>query len=99
MNTTNLVQRVLDLTLEMEHAALMSDWSGAARLARVRNPLLMSIGLPQPPEARAAIERIRAITVAVNQEAAVARTELTEQYRATMGQASAAQAYLSAARF
>lgn len=99
MNTPNLLQRVLALTLEMEHAAQMSDWQGAARVARERNPLLMSIGAPQSPEARAVVERIRAITVVINQEAEAAHTELAAEYRAAMSQASGANAYQRGAGF
>lgn len=66
MNTPNLLKRVLDLTLQMEHAAQLDDWEGAARIARERNPLLMSIGAPGSDEAKAAIERIRALTIATD---------------------------------
>jgi len=99
MNTPNLLQRVLDLTLQMEHAARMSDWQSAARVARERNPLLMSLGAPRTPEARAAIERIRAITVAINRDADAARNELTAEYRAAMSRASGASAYQRGAGF
>jgi flagellar protein FliT len=99
MNTPDLIQRVLDLTLKMEHAAQMDDWPGAARLARERNPLLMSIGKPRSPEERGSIERIQVLTVAINRQAEAARTELTAEYRATMNQASGAVAYQRGAGF
>lgn len=99
MNTPNLLQRTLDLTLAMEHAARLSDWPRAARLARERNPLLMSLELPQSAEGRATMERIRALTLAINREAETAQNELTAEYRAAMNQASGASAYQRGARF
>lgn len=99
MNTPNLLKRVLDLTLQMEHAAQLDDWEGAARIARERNPLLMSIGAPGSDEAKAAIERIRALTIAINQQAEAAQTELAAEYRSTITKASGAAAYQRGVRF
>ena len=93
MNAPDLLRRVLDLTQQMEHAVQLDDWESAARLARERNPLLMSLGAPRTNEARAAVERIRAATVAINQQAQAAQHELTAEYRATMSKASSAAAY------
>ncbi|RQH06065.1 flagellar protein FliT [Paraburkholderia dinghuensis] len=99
MNKPDLLRRVLDLTLQMEHAAQMDDWQSAARLTRERNPLLMSLGRPKSPEALAAIERIRNVTVAVNQRAETACSELSAEYRAAMSKTSGVAAYQRGAGF
>ncbi|MFC5429145.1 flagellar protein FliT [Paraburkholderia denitrificans] len=97
MNAPELLKRVLDLTLQMEHAAQMDDWECAVRLARERNPLLMSLSEPKSPEVRAAIERIQTLTIAINQRAETARSELSSEFRAAMSNASGAAAYQRAA--
>lgn len=42
MNQTELIERLLSMTREIEQAASLADWPEAARLTEMRSPLLMA---------------------------------------------------------
>jgi flagellar protein FliT len=93
MNQTQLVQRIYELTLEIDHAVSLADWQEAARLAAVRSPLLMSISAQQEPAALALIRRIQAIDNARMEEMRVTRNELEAEYAVAMERTRAASQY------
>ncbi|PLZ01905.1 flagellar protein FliT [Burkholderia sp. WAC0059] len=92
-----LVEQVLELTLAMEHATHMQDWRGAARLARKRSPLLMSLSRNQTPASLEHIERIRTVTGTIAKEAEVAMAGLSAEFQAAKARSSAALKYLRGA--
>ncbi|MGY6205219.1 hypothetical protein [Paraburkholderia strydomiana] len=47
MEQSALIEKVLALTGEIEHAAALADWPEAARLAELRSPLIMSLDAQQ----------------------------------------------------
>jgi flagellar protein FliT len=92
-NQKELVERVFALTREIDEAAELSDWRRAARLTEERSPLLHAITAQQEPAALALIRQIQDRDAARLHEAAVARTELTAEYRAAIGGVKAATQY------
>jgi flagellar protein FliT len=97
MEQTRLVEQVLALTEEIDHAARIADWQRAAYLAEQRSPLLMSVGAEQSPEALALIRRIQAMDSVTLREAATAQVELASEYRTAMERTNAASSYNSMA--
>jgi hypothetical protein len=97
MEQTRLVEQVLALTEEIDHAARLADWQLAARLAEQRSPLLMSVGPDQSSEALALIRRIQAMDALTLGEAATAQAELAGEYRVAMERTHAASSYNSMA--
>jgi flagellar protein FliT len=98
MDQTSLVERVLGLTLDIEHAAHMADWTEAARLSAQRSPLLKSLTAAQTPQALATVRRIQALDAAVLAQARQAQQELHGEYQAAMTRVKAAGAYQAGAR-
>jgi flagellar protein FliT len=97
MEQTRLVEQVLALTEEIDHAARIADWQRAAHLAEQRSPLLMSVGAEQSPEALTLIRRIQAMDSVTLHEAATAQAELASEYRTAMERTNAASSYNSMA--
>lgn len=94
-----LIQRVLELTEAISQAGQLADWQLAARLAEERSPLVHSIEAQQDPAALALIRRIQAIDSALMDTARVTEAELTKEFHAAIGRASAAQQYNRVAMF
>jgi hypothetical protein len=97
MDQARLVEQVLALTEEIDHAARIADWQLAARLAEQRSPLLMAVGPHQSSEALALIRRIQAMDDVTLREAATAQAELATEYRTAMERTNAAHSYNSVA--
>ncbi|MGF6769737.1 flagellar protein FliT [Paraburkholderia sp. GAS199] len=98
MNQTELVERVLAITREIEQAAGLADWPEAARLTEARSPLLMSLSADQEPAALDMIRRIQAIDAALLADAEVTQTELQVEFEAAIGRTKAAGEYQRIAR-
>ncbi|MGF6569893.1 protein FliT [Paraburkholderia fungorum] len=96
-NQTRLVEQVLALTEEIDHAARIADWQRAALLSEQRSPLLMSFAPEQSPEALALIRRIQALDDVTLREARTAQSELANEYRTAMDRTRAANSYNSVA--
>jgi flagellar protein FliT len=99
MSQSQLVERVYAMTLEIEHAAQLSDWRRAASLSDERSPLLHSITALQEPASLELIARIRALDAARIDAARVAQTELTQEYQAAVANMKAARQYQTMARY
>lgn len=97
MDQTRLVEHVLALTEQIEHAARIADWQRAALLSGQRSPLLMSIEPEQSPEALALIRRIQAMDTLTVREATTAQSELASEFRSAMDRTTAANSYNSVA--
>jgi flagellar protein FliT len=94
-----LVDRILAMTLAIEHAVALADWTEAARLTEQRSPLFVRLTREQDGLSMEKISRIRAIDAKNSVDATVARTELQTEYSASMHKAQAASKYHQAARF
>ena len=93
MDQTGLLTRVWELTQAIEHAATMSDWSNAARLAEERSPLLMSLSASQTCDAMATIRRIQAVDAAIMADAKTTRRELHAEFQVALRGTEAAGQY------
>lgn len=98
MNQTELIERLLSMTREIEQAASLADWPEAARLTEVRSPLLMSLSADQEPAALEMIRRIQAIDEALLADAETTQNELHVEFEAAMGRTKAAGEYQRMAR-
>lgn len=98
MNQTELIERLLSMTREIEQAASLADWPEAARLTEVRSPLLMSLSADQEPAALEMIRRIQAIDEALLADAQTTQNELHVEFEAAMGRTKAAGEYQRIAR-
>lgn len=98
MNQTELIEGLLSMTREIEHAASLADWPEAARLTEERSPLLMSLSADQEPAALEMIRRIQAIDEALLADAETTQNELHIEFEAAMGRTKAAGEYQRIAR-
>ncbi len=98
VNQTELVERVLSVTREIEQAASLADWPEAARLTELRSPLLMSLTADQEPAALDMIRQILAIDMALLADAATTQSELHIEFEAAIGRTKAAGEYQRMAR-
>lgn len=98
VNQTELVERVLAITREIEQAASLADWPEAARLTEARSPLLMSLTADQEPAALEMIRQIRATDAALLADAGTTQTELHTEFEAAIGRTKAAGEYQRVAR-
>ena len=98
MNQTELVERLLSITREIEQAASLADWPEAARLTEARSPLLMSLVAEQEPAALEKIRQIQAIDAALLANAEITQKELHIEFEAAMGRTRAAGEYQRMAR-
>ncbi|HEX7909815.1 MAG TPA: flagellar protein FliT [Paraburkholderia sp.] len=98
MTQTELVERVLSMTRDIEQAASLADWPEAARLTEARSPLLMSLTADQEPAALDLIRQIQAADAALLADAVTTQTELHIEFEAAIGRTKAAGEYQRMAR-
>ncbi|CAH2900028.1 MAG: Adenosylhomocysteinase (EC [uncultured Paraburkholderia sp.] len=98
MEQSALIEKVLALTGEIEHAAALADWPEAARLAELRSPLIMSLDAQQVQGSLDVIRSIVARNDAIFADAQTTQVELQAEYTAAMRRASAANQYQKAAQ-
>jgi flagellar protein FliT len=98
MNQTSSVERLLSMTEEIGHAALLADWPVAARLTEARSALLMGLSAQQESASLEMIRQIQTIDAAILADAKTAQVELEMEYGKAIGRTTAAQEYLRTAR-
>lgn len=98
MNQTELIERLLSMTREIEQAASLADWPEAARLTEARSPLLMSLSADQEPAALEMVRRIQEIDEALLADAETTQNELHIEFEAAIGRTKAAGEYQRIAR-
>lgn len=98
MEQSALIEKVLALTGEIEHAAALADWPEAARLAELRSPLIMSLDAQQVQGSLDVIRSIVARNDAIVADAQTTQVELQAEYMAAMRRVSAANQYQKAAQ-
>lgn len=99
MEQNSLIDRLLELTLAIQHAAALADWQQAARLTEERTPLFMQLTPEQDDTAMEVINRIQAIDAAIAADAKTTQTELQSEYSSAMSKIQAASKYHQAAKF
>ncbi|MGA7814981.1 flagellar protein FliT [Caballeronia sp.] len=99
MDQNTLIEQLLAMTLDIEHAAAMANWQEAARLTEVRSPLFAHLTKEQDAVSMKKIDRIRAIDAAVAANAKTTQVELQVEYNDAMRKAQGASKYLQGARF
>ena len=98
MNQISSVERLLSMTLAIEHAASLADWPEAARLTEERSALLMTLSAQQDPVTLEMIRKIQAIDAAILANAKTTQVELEIEFGNAIGRTKAAQQYLRTAR-
>lgn len=98
MQQSALIEKVLALTEDIEHAAALADWPEAARLAEIRSPLIMSLSATDVQASADAIRSIIARNAAIFADAQTTQVELEAEYTAAMRRVSAANQYQKAAQ-
>ncbi|XUW88389.1 flagellar protein FliT [Burkholderia sp. M6-3] len=98
MEQSALIEKVLALTGEIEHAAALADWPEAARLAELRSPLIMSLDAQRVQGSLDVIRSIVARNDAIIADAQTTQVELQAEYTAAMRRVSAANQYQKAAQ-
>ncbi|AXF15865.1 flagellar protein FliT [Paraburkholderia caledonica] len=98
MEQSALIEKVLALTGEIEHAAALADWPEAARLAELRSPLIMSLDAQQVQGSLDVIRSIVARNDAIVADAQTTQVELQAEYTAAMRRVSVANQYQKAAQ-
>ena len=99
MEQNSLIDRLLELTLAIQHAAAMADWQEAARLTEERTPLFMELTPEQDATAMEVINRIQAIDSAIAADAKTTQSELQVEYSSAMKKIQATSKYHQAAKF
>jgi flagellar protein FliT len=99
MEQNSLVDRLLELTLAIQHAAAMADWREAARLTEERTPLFMELTPEQDATAMEVINQIQAIDVAIAADAKTTQSELQIEFSSAMKKVQAASKYHQVAKF
>ncbi|SDD24246.1 flagellar protein FliT [Paraburkholderia lycopersici] len=92
------IERIWQITKDLELAVAVGDWQRAAQLADERSPLLTAITAPQPPQVMARLQAIREIDNRIVEAAQASRQALTGEYQANMRASRNAGQYLSVAR-
>ncbi len=98
MDQSVVIQKVLALTGEIEHAAALADWPQAARLAETRSSFVMSLRAPQSPAALKAIREIMTRDAAILSDAHTTQTDMQAELAQAMGRANSVSQYHSVAR-
>lgn len=91
MEQSALIEKVLALTSEIEHAAALADWPEAARLAEIRSPMIMSLDAQQVQGSLDAIRSIVERNDAIFADAHITQSELHIEFKATIGRTKAAE--------
>lgn len=98
MEQAVLVEKIVALTGEIEHATAIGDWIEAARLAEIRSPLLMSLSGQQTPAALDAIRSVMTRDSAIVADAQHSQSELQSEFNEAMRRSKAVGLYHQTAR-
>ncbi|MGF6808722.1 flagellar protein FliT [Paraburkholderia sp. Clong3] len=93
------IERIWQITKDLELAVAVGEWERAAQLADERSPLLTALGAPQPQEVIVRLKEIHEIDSRIVEAAHVAQQELGAEYQANMQASRNAGQYLNMARY
>ena len=84
MQSTTSIERIWQITKQIEQAMAVGDYQEAARLAGERSPLVMSLSAQQSPEALETLKAVIEIDSRVFANAQLAQRDLTAEYTEVM---------------
>ncbi|HEY4802726.1 MAG TPA: flagellar protein FliT [Paraburkholderia sp.] len=99
MENTAPIDRIWQITKDIEQAAAVGDWEKAAGLANERSPLLMSLSAKQTGAALDVLKQVHAIDARVAIEAQSAQSALSAEYQTAMQATRNVNLYQRVAQF
>ncbi|WP_322031653.1 flagellar protein FliT [Paraburkholderia sp. J76] len=93
------IDRIWQITKDIEQAAATGEWETAAVLASERSPLLMSLPAKQTGAALDVLRQIHAIDARIATAAASAQSALSAEYRCAMQATRNVNQYQRVAQF
>ncbi|MCP3717973.1 flagellar protein FliT [Paraburkholderia sp. CNPSo 3281] len=93
------IDRIWQITKDIEQAAAVGEWEKAAELANQRSPLLMSLSAKQTDAALDMLKRVHAIDTRIAAEARSAQTALSAEFRSAMQATRNVNQYQRVAQF
>ncbi|QGZ55923.1 flagellar protein FliT [Paraburkholderia acidiphila] len=93
------IDRIWQITKDIEQAAAVGDWEKAAELANERSPLLMSLSAQQAGAALDVLKQVHAIDTRIATEAESAQSALSAEYRCAMQATRNVNQYQRVAQF
>lgn len=93
------IDRIWQITKDIEQAAATGEWEKAAELANERSPLLMSLPAQQTGAALDVLRQIHAIDTRIAAEAESAQSALSAEYRSAMQATRNVNQYQRVAQF
>lgn len=93
------IDRIWQITKDIEQAAAVGEWEKAAELANERSPLLMSLSAKQTGAALDVLKQVRAIDARVAAAAESAQSTLSAEYRSAIQATRNVNQYQRVAQF
>ena len=93
------IDRIWQITKDIEQAAAVGEWEKAAELANERSPLLMSLSAKQTGAALDVLKQVHAIDARVAAVAESAQNTLSAEYRSAMQATRNVNLYQRVAQF
>ena len=93
------IDRIWQITKDIEQAAAVGEWEKAAVLANERSPLLMSLSAKQTGAALEVLKQVHAIDTRIAAEAESAQSTLSAEYRSAMQATRNVNQYQRVAQF
>jgi hypothetical protein len=93
------IDRIWQITKDIEQAAAVGEWEKAAELANERSPLLMSLSAKQTGAALEVLKQVHAIDARIAAVAMSAQSTLSAEYRSAMQATRNANLYQRVAQF
>ena len=99
MENTAPIDRIWQITKDIEQAAAVGEWEKAAELANERSPLLMSLSAKQTGAALEVLKQVHAIDARIAAVAMSAQSTLSAEYRSAMQATRNVNLYQRVAQF
>ncbi|HKR39343.1 flagellar protein FliT [Paraburkholderia sp. EG287A] len=93
------IDRIWQITKDIEQAAAVGEWEKAAALANERSPLLMSLSAKQTDAALDVLKQVHAIDARIAATAGSAQSALSAEYRSAMQATRNVNQYQRVAQF
>ncbi|MEM5425108.1 MULTISPECIES: flagellar protein FliT [Paraburkholderia] len=93
------IDRIWQITKDIEQAAAVGEWEKAAELANERSPLLMSLSAKQTGAALEVLKQVHAVDTLVAAAAESAQSTLSAEYRCAMQATRNVNLYQRVAQF
>ncbi|WP_321937051.1 flagellar protein FliT [Paraburkholderia sp. J8-2] len=93
------IDRIWQITKDIEQAAAVGEWEKAAELANERSPLLMSLAPKQTGAALDVLKQVHAIDMRIAEAAQSAQTALSAEFRTAIQATRNVNQYQRVAQF